>query len=225
MTAKRTPINRPPRRRITPAALAAFRRMQALESQCTCTPTHKEYPRLRGLVGLAQSVGVGVALQGVAVPRDRASRRRLPLPAEHWCCALVAASASAVPGAGRGVIIDGALPVAVGRALVAPDPAGVATVLVSLLWPLPRTTTRRPGRARVRPGSAPRPRRPAPFCFCPGMISVRPVAPGSRDLGRANQPGLQPPGHPISIQPISAGLDRTAVKATLKQGITPRNDC
>ena len=44
MTAKRTPIKRSPRKQITPAALAAFRRMQALVSQCTCTPTHKDCP-------------------------------------------------------------------------------------------------------------------------------------------------------------------------------------
>jgi ABC transporter substrate binding protein len=37
MTAKRTPKKRPPRRPITPAAIAIFRRMQALE--CTCSPT------------------------------------------------------------------------------------------------------------------------------------------------------------------------------------------
>ena len=44
MTAKRTPIRRPPRRHIRPAAIAAFRRMQALEEQCTCTPTNDECP-------------------------------------------------------------------------------------------------------------------------------------------------------------------------------------
>jgi hypothetical protein len=37
MTAKRTPKKRPPRRPITPAAIAIFRRIQALE--CTCSPT------------------------------------------------------------------------------------------------------------------------------------------------------------------------------------------
>ena len=41
MTAKRTPIKRPPRRHITPAAIAAFRRMQALAQQCICE--HSDY--------------------------------------------------------------------------------------------------------------------------------------------------------------------------------------
>jgi hypothetical protein len=36
MTSKRTPINRPPRATITPAALEAFRKMQRLERRCTC---------------------------------------------------------------------------------------------------------------------------------------------------------------------------------------------
>jgi hypothetical protein len=36
MTAKRTPRKRPPRRPITPAAIAIFRRMQALERKCSC---------------------------------------------------------------------------------------------------------------------------------------------------------------------------------------------
>jgi hypothetical protein len=39
MTTKRTPINRPPRGdRFTPAALAAFEKMLALEERCTCEP-------------------------------------------------------------------------------------------------------------------------------------------------------------------------------------------
>jgi len=48
MTAKRTPTRRPPRRQITPAAIAAFRRMQALASQCTCTSTHRDCPACAG---------------------------------------------------------------------------------------------------------------------------------------------------------------------------------
>ena len=36
MTTKRTPINRPPRPRVTPEALEAFRTMQRLEQRCTC---------------------------------------------------------------------------------------------------------------------------------------------------------------------------------------------
>src|SRR5262249_4781602 len=57
---------------------------------------------MRGLVGLAQSVGGGVALRGVAVPRDRAPRRRVPLSTWHWRGAVVAACAGAVPTAGCG---------------------------------------------------------------------------------------------------------------------------
>ena len=41
MTTKRTPINRPPRDRITPEALAAFRRMHELENECTCPEREK----------------------------------------------------------------------------------------------------------------------------------------------------------------------------------------
>jgi hypothetical protein len=36
MPTKRTPIHRPPRNSITPAALEAFRKMQRLEKKCTC---------------------------------------------------------------------------------------------------------------------------------------------------------------------------------------------
>jgi hypothetical protein len=36
VTTKRTPINRPPRPKITPEALEAFRTMQRLERRCTC---------------------------------------------------------------------------------------------------------------------------------------------------------------------------------------------
>jgi hypothetical protein len=38
MSTKRTPINRPPRFRITPGAIAAFREMLKLETKCTCAP-------------------------------------------------------------------------------------------------------------------------------------------------------------------------------------------
>jgi hypothetical protein len=36
VTTKRTPINRPSRTRVTPAALEAFRAMQRLERRCAC---------------------------------------------------------------------------------------------------------------------------------------------------------------------------------------------
>jgi hypothetical protein len=38
MATKRTPIGRPPRSQITPAAIEIFRRMQAVEAACTCEP-------------------------------------------------------------------------------------------------------------------------------------------------------------------------------------------
>jgi hypothetical protein len=38
VTTKRRPINRPPRSQFTAAALAAFRKLQALEKSCTCEP-------------------------------------------------------------------------------------------------------------------------------------------------------------------------------------------
>ena len=43
MVTKRTPIGRPPRSQITPAAIAAFKRMQKLEVACTCKETESEY--------------------------------------------------------------------------------------------------------------------------------------------------------------------------------------
>ena len=38
MSTKRIPVNRPPVVQITPAALAAFKAMRALEKQCSCPP-------------------------------------------------------------------------------------------------------------------------------------------------------------------------------------------
>jgi hypothetical protein len=44
MPTKRTPINRPLRTKITPAAREAFRKMQRLERQCTCTGDDDDCP-------------------------------------------------------------------------------------------------------------------------------------------------------------------------------------
>jgi hypothetical protein len=44
MPTKRTPINRPPRTKVTPEALAAFRAMQRLERRCTCKSNDHDCP-------------------------------------------------------------------------------------------------------------------------------------------------------------------------------------
>ena len=44
MPTKRTPINRSPRAKITPAALEAFRVMQRLERRCTCKGDDSDCP-------------------------------------------------------------------------------------------------------------------------------------------------------------------------------------
>lgn len=42
MTTTRTPIGRPPKARITPAAIAAFKKMLELEEACSCAPINWE---------------------------------------------------------------------------------------------------------------------------------------------------------------------------------------
>jgi hypothetical protein len=47
MATTRTPISRAGRNKITPTAIAAFKKMQKLELQCTCLPINWDNPKYR----------------------------------------------------------------------------------------------------------------------------------------------------------------------------------